>query len=39
MFVGLRLKSRLEEKVLSQQFPDEYPRYRQNVKALVPFVY
>jgi protein-S-isoprenylcysteine O-methyltransferase Ste14 len=39
VFVGLRLKSRLEERVLSQEFPDEYPRYCHEVKALVPFIY
>jgi protein-S-isoprenylcysteine O-methyltransferase Ste14 len=38
-FVGLRLKSRLEERVLSQRFPEEYPGYCREVKALVPFVY
>src|SRR6185312_13977721 len=39
LFVGFRLKSRLEERVLSQQFPDEYPQYFREVKALVPFIY
>jgi len=39
IFLGLRLKSRLEERVLTREFPDEYPRYCREVKALVPFVY
>ncbi|HXE54043.1 MAG TPA: isoprenylcysteine carboxylmethyltransferase family protein [Tepidisphaeraceae bacterium] len=39
LFVGLRLKSLFEEQVLSRQFPDEYPQYRREVKALVPYVY
>ena len=39
LFVGFRLKSLLEERMLSQHFPEEYPRYRREVKALVPFVY
>lgn len=36
---ALRLKSIWEEKMLSRQFPEEYPRYMRQVKALVPFVY
>jgi protein-S-isoprenylcysteine O-methyltransferase Ste14 len=39
IFVGLRLKSLLEEQILTQNFPDEYPQYRREVKALVPFIY
>jgi len=39
ILVGFRLKSRLEERVLSREFPEEYPRYCSEVKALVPFVY
>lgn len=39
LFIGFRLKSVLEERVLSRQFPDEYSRYRREVKALVPYVY
>lgn len=36
--LGLWLKSRQEEKLLTKYFPDEYPRYRARVKALIPFV-
>jgi protein-S-isoprenylcysteine O-methyltransferase Ste14 len=39
LFTGLRLKSLYEEQILSQTFPDQYPQYRREVKALVPFIY
>jgi protein-S-isoprenylcysteine O-methyltransferase Ste14 len=39
LFVGFRLKSLSEEQLLSRQFPEEYPRYRKETKALVPFIY
>ena len=39
LFIGLRLKSMFEESLLSRHFPDEYPQYRREVKALIPFVY
>lgn len=39
LFVGFRLKSLHEERLLSEIFPDQYPRYRREVRALVPFVY
>jgi protein-S-isoprenylcysteine O-methyltransferase Ste14 len=32
-------KIRLEERWMAEQFPGEYPRYRQAVAALVPFVF
>ena len=28
----------LEEKLMTQSFPDQYPAYRQRVKAIIPFV-
>jgi len=31
-------KSRAEETFMTEQFPDQYPRYRREVKALIPFV-
>ena len=37
--VGIVLKSRLEEEFMSEQFGEEYSRYRQNVKSLIPFVW
>lgn len=39
VIVGFVLKSRLEEKFMSEQFGEEYARYRQNVKSLIPFVW
>ena len=39
IFAGLRLKSLLEERILSQNFPDQYPQYCREVKALIPFIY
>ena len=35
----LRLKSLLEEKLLIEHFPNEYPDYKRQVKALIPFLY
>ena len=32
-------KARLEERAMLEQFGDEYERYRENVKAFVPFVW
>jgi len=44
-FLGLLLtvfsfwiKLRQEEKLMLEHFPDQYPAYRQQVKALVPFI-
>jgi protein-S-isoprenylcysteine O-methyltransferase Ste14 len=31
-------KVRLEEKLMTEKFPDQYPSYRQRVKAIIPFV-
>jgi len=35
----LGIQSRLEERAMLDQFGDEYERYRENVKAFVPFVW
>ncbi len=35
---ALWLKSQMEERFMVQQFGDQYMRYRQQVRALVPFV-
>ncbi len=35
---GFWLKARQEERLLTRYFPEEYPRYRARVKALIPFV-
>jgi protein-S-isoprenylcysteine O-methyltransferase Ste14 len=32
------IKLKLEEKLLLRHFPQEYPVYQRQVKALVPFV-
>jgi protein-S-isoprenylcysteine O-methyltransferase Ste14 len=36
--VGFRLKARLEETLLSEQFGEQYRSYQNEVKALIPFV-
>jgi len=37
--VSFRRKIRLEERWMAEQFPRDYPRYRAEVAALVPFVF
>jgi protein-S-isoprenylcysteine O-methyltransferase Ste14 len=37
--VGLHYKVKTEEKFMSDQFGEEYARYRQEVKSLIPFVW
>ncbi|HEX3685123.1 MAG TPA: isoprenylcysteine carboxylmethyltransferase family protein [Bryobacteraceae bacterium] len=37
--VGWRLKSLVEEQYMTEQFGAEYMSYRQQVKALVPFIW
>jgi len=36
--VGFWIKLNQEERVLLRGFPDEYPAYRERVKALIPYV-
>lgn len=36
--IGWRLKSRVEEAFMIEQFGDEYARYQREVKALIPFL-
>ena len=38
MAAAFLIKLRQEEKLLLQHFPQEYPIYKRQVKALVPFV-
>jgi len=38
VFIGFWVKLRQEEKLLLRHFPDTYPAYRKEVKALIPFV-
>lgn len=35
----LRVKSLVEEALLLHQFPEQYPQYKREVRALIPFVY
>jgi len=37
-FMGVLAKIHAEENLLLEKFGDEYVRYRQDVKALIPFV-
>lgn len=37
--VALRVKSRLEEQFMQEQFGDQYISYKRDVKALIPFVW
>lgn len=36
---GLIRKSGQEEKILTEQFPEEYPLYKKQVKGLIPFIW
>ena len=36
VFASYWLKSRVEEKLMVETFPEEYPEYRRRVKALIP---
>jgi protein-S-isoprenylcysteine O-methyltransferase Ste14 len=36
--IGFWIKLRQEERLLLQHFPDAYPNYRSEVRALIPFV-
>lgn len=36
--VGFWIKLKQEERLMLQHFPDEYPAYQSQVKALVPFI-
>jgi protein-S-isoprenylcysteine O-methyltransferase Ste14 len=31
-------KIRLEERLMTQNFPDQYPAFRRRVKAIIPFI-
>lgn len=39
LMFGLILKARLEEKILYQRFPEEYPEYKRKVKMIIPCIY
>lgn len=38
-FAGFRMKSRIEEQFMTEQFGVRYSDYKHRVKALVPFIY
>jgi protein-S-isoprenylcysteine O-methyltransferase Ste14 len=38
VFAGFWIKLKQEEKLMLRHFPEDYPAYRKQVKALVPFV-
>ncbi len=38
LLIGFLFKLRAEEQLLTRHFPEAYPRYRQRVRALIPFV-
>jgi len=38
LLIGFWFKLRAEEELLTRHFPEEYPRYRQRVRGLIPFV-
>lgn len=38
VFVGILIKARMEERLMTRHFPDAYPAYRRRVKALIPYV-
>jgi protein-S-isoprenylcysteine O-methyltransferase Ste14 len=37
-FAALWLKLKVEESLMSQQFPEAYPAYRKKTKALIPYL-
>ena len=38
IFVGFLVKIRSEEKILSEEFGQEYIQYKKEVKALIPYL-
>ena len=39
MLIELKIRSSIEEKFMTEEFPSDYPKYRQKVKALVPYLW
>ncbi|HAM51051.1 MAG TPA: hypothetical protein DCP92_10320 [Nitrospiraceae bacterium] len=39
LFLGLWFKALQEEKLLAKHFPEVYPKYKQRVKAFIPFLF
>jgi protein-S-isoprenylcysteine O-methyltransferase Ste14 len=38
VFIFIAFKAGMEERLMTQHFPDAYPDYRRRAKGLVPFV-
>jgi protein-S-isoprenylcysteine O-methyltransferase Ste14 len=38
VFASLWIKLRYEEKLMLQQFPEQYAAYQKRVKRLIPFI-
>jgi len=36
--IGLHFKSKIEEGLMMQTFPNSYPEYRRRTKAIIPFI-
>jgi protein-S-isoprenylcysteine O-methyltransferase Ste14 len=39
MLIELKIRSSVEEKFMTEEFPRDYPQYKQKVKALVPYLW
>jgi protein-S-isoprenylcysteine O-methyltransferase Ste14 len=39
LFLGLWFKALQEERLLTKHFPEVYPKYKQRVKAFIPFLF
>jgi len=39
MLIELKIRSSIEEKFMTEEFPSDYPKYRQKVKALIPYLW
>lgn len=37
--LGMFWRTKLEEKLMRQQFPDKYPEYRKRTKSLIPYIF
>ncbi len=38
LIIGITAKSKKEEKILTHEFPSEYPEYKKRTKMLIPFI-
>ena len=37
--LGMYARTRIEERLMAIQFPDEYPQYKKRTKALIPWIF